>query len=300
MSMRLASWRAILALIFCAGLVLAPALAEARAGLSFGGRPSSMGSRGWRSYENNNNAQPLSSQPGGYGMSAPGYGTGSFVQRHPFLTGLAGGMIGSWLFGHGFGFGFGGGLLRLLLFGFLIWFVVRLVRRIMSPTGPPGAGAMPMPRSAGAAAVLAPPGRGRDINLSDADLGAFQAIHAEVQAAWSASDLARLRRLVTPEMLNWFAEELRRNASRGVQNIVSGVKFLNGELTESWDEGERQYATVLLRWRALDYVVALGRSPGEADFVAGGDPRAPVECEEMWTFVRRPGGPWLLSAIQQV
>jgi hypothetical protein len=300
MSMRLSSWRAILALLFCAGLALAPALAEARAGLSFGGRPSSVGSRGWRSYENNN-AQPLSSQPGGgYGTGASGYGAGSFFQRHPFLTGLAGGMIGSWLFGHGFGFGIGGGLLRLLLLGFLIWFVVRLVRRMMSPTGPPGVGAGPIPRSAGAAAVLAPPDRGRDINLSDADLGAFQAIHAQVQEAWSAADLARLRRLMTPEMLRWFAEELRRNASRGVQNIVSGVKLLNGELTESWDEGERQYATALLRWRALDYIVALGRSPGEADFVAGGDPRMPVEAEEMWTFVRHPGGPWLLSAIQQV
>jgi Tim44-like domain len=292
-SIRLPSWRTILALCCCLGLVLAPALAEARAGSSFGSRPSSIGSRGWRSYENNN-AQPLWSQTG---PGAAGFGTGSFFQRHPFLTGLAGGAFGAWLFGHG-GFGFGGGLLRLLLLGLVIWYVVRLVRRLMAPTGPPGT--MPMPRSAGAAAVLAPPDRGRDINLSDADLGAFQAIHAEVQEAWSAADLSRLRRLMTPEMLRWFSEELSRNASRGVRNIVSGIKFLKGELTESWDEGDRQYATTLLRWRALDYVVELGRSPGDADFVAGGDPRMPMEVEEMWTFVRHRGGPWLLSAIQQV
>jgi hypothetical protein len=296
MSMRLPRWRVILTLLCCAGLMLAPALAEARAGSSFGGRPSSVGSRGWRSYENNN-AQPLRSQPGhGFGANAPGYGAGSFAQHHPFLTGVAGGLFGAWLFRHGVG----GGLLRLLLLGLLIWFVVRLVRRVGSPTGPPGPGVIPMPRSAGAAAVPAAAGGGRDINLSDDDLAAFQAIHAQVQDAWSAADPARLRNLMTPEMLRWFSGELSRNASRGVRNIVSGIKFLKGELTESWDEGDRQYATALMRWRALDYVVTLGRSPGEADFVAGGDPRVPVEVEEMWTFVRRPGGAWLLSAIQQV
>jgi Tim44-like domain len=298
MPIRLPSWRVILALWFCAGLVLAPALAEARAGSSFGSRPSSFGSRGWRSYENNG-AQPSGSLSGsGYGAGNSGLGSGGFFQRHPFLTGLAGGAFGAWLFGHGGGMGFGGGLLRLLLLGLAVWFVVRLVRRLMSRTGPPGI--MPMPRSAGAAAVRAPPDRGHDINLSDADLGAFQEIHARVQEAWSAADLSRLRRLMTPEMLRRFSEELNRNSSRGVRNIVSGVKLLKGELTESWDEGDRQYATARLHWRALDYVLELGRSPGDADFVAGGDPRAPVEAEEMWTFVRQRGGPWLLSAIQQV
>jgi hypothetical protein len=291
-------WRVTLALLGCICLALAPTLAEARAGNSFGSPPSSYGSRGWRSY-GNNNAQPLWSQSGPNGY---GFGAGSFFQQHPFLTGLAGGALGALLFGHGGGFGLGGGLLRLLLLGFLIWFVVRLVRRVMSPTGPPGGGGMPRPvlRSAGAAAVPAPPGRGRDVNFSDVDLSAFQRLHAEVQQAWSDADLARLRRLMTPEMLRWFSEELSRNASRGVRNIVSDVRLLNGELTEGWDEGDRQYATALLRWRALDYVVELGRSPGGADLVAGGDPRRPIEAEEMWTFVRRHGGPWLLSAIQQV
>ena len=71
-------------------------------------------------------------------------------------------------------------------------------------------------------------------------------------------------------------------------------------MIESWDEGNRQYATALLRWRAVDYVVEHGRAPGQADVVVVGDPRTPVEVEEMWTFVRRVGGAWLLSAIQQL
>jgi len=105
---------------------------------------------------------------------------------------------------------------------------------------------------------------------------------------------------MTPEMLGYFSEELTRNASQGVQNIVSGVELVKGELAESWEEGDLQYATAYLRWQALDYVVRLGRSPGDPDYIVSGNPRTPVESEEAWTFVRRHGGDWLLSAIQQV
>ena len=60
---------------------------------------------------------------------------------------------------------------------------------------------------------------------------------------------------MTPEMLSYFSEELTRNASQGVRNIVSDVELLKGELSESWEEGDLQYATAYLRWRAIDYVV---------------------------------------------
>ena len=49
-----------------------------------------------------------------------------------------------------------------------------------------------------------------------------------------------------------------------------------------------------------DYMARLDRSPAAPDHVAGGDPSRPIESEEVWTFVRRRGGTWLLSAIQQV
>jgi predicted lipid-binding transport protein (Tim44 family) len=321
MSSRLLTWRILLALIFSVNLALAPAIAEARAGSSYGGRSSSMGSRGLRTYENNG-AQPLSRsvtpvpetprQPGlAPAIPSPAYGGGSFFQRHPFLTGLAGGFIGSWLFGHsgyaGDGVGASSGsmlgmLLQLLIIGLLIWFAVRLFRGWSFAGGSRGGGAGWPPRSAGAAAAPAPGqrNRGRDTNVSDADLEAFQAIHAAVQEAWSAGDLGRMRRLMTPEMLGYFSEELTRNASQGVRNIVSNVRLLKGDLTESWEEGDLQYATAYLRWRANDYVVRTGRSPSDPDYIVSGDPRSPVEAEEMWTFVRRRGGDWLLSAIQQV
>jgi len=105
---------------------------------------------------------------------------------------------------------------------------------------------------------------------------------------------------MTPEMYQHFSDELTRNASQGVQNIVSGVQLEKGELSEAWEEGDLQYATAYMRWRALDYVVRVGRSAGDSDWLVSGDPRRPVEAEEMWTFVRRRGGTWLLSAIQQI
>jgi predicted lipid-binding transport protein (Tim44 family) len=317
MSKRQINWHILLALFFSAVLALAPAIAEARAGGSFGGRSSSMGSRGSRTYENNG-AQPLSRSttpqpqtpraPGAFaGTPAPAYG-GSFFQRHPFLTGLAGGFIGSWLFGHS---GYAGGedgasgasilgmLLQLLIIGLLIYFAFRLFRGWAFANGARGGGGWP-PRSLGAAARPAVVDRGRDINLSDADLNAFQRSHAEVQEAWSAGDLGRLRPLMTPEMLGYFSEELTRNTSQGVRNIVSNVELIKGELSEAWDEGDLQYATAYLRWRAIDYIVRLGRSPGDPDYIVSGDPRTPTEAEELWTFVRRRGGNWLLSAIQQI
>jgi predicted lipid-binding transport protein (Tim44 family) len=319
MSKRVLNWRILLALFFSANLALAPAIAEARAGSSSSGRSSSMGSRGSRTYENNG-AQPLSRsatplpetprQPGlAPATPSPAYGGGSFFQRHPFLTGLAGGMIGSWLFGHtGFAADGEGGssgsmlgmLLQLLIIGLLIYFAVRLFRGWAYSGGSRGGGAGWPPRSAGAAAAPVRRDRGRDINVTDDDLAIFQEVHAKVQEAWSDGDIGRLRGLMTPEMLSYFSEELTRSASQGVRNIVSDVLLLKGDLTESWEEGDLQYATAHLRWRANDYVVRAGRSPGDPDYLVSGDPRTPIEAEEMWTFVRRRSGDWLLSAIQQV
>src|SRR2546423_3150340 len=168
----LARWRMPLSLFFCLALALAPSLADARAGSSSSGAgkssSSSMGSRGTRTFENNNAApvtrsmtpsNPSATSP--MGAPSPAYaGGGSFFQCHPFLTGLAGGFLGSMLFSHLGGLGTGlGFLLTLLIIGGLIFFLVRLLsgRRFAPAAG--GA----MPRSLGAAATpTAAPLRRRD------------------------------------------------------------------------------------------------------------------------------------------
>jgi len=197
----------------------------------------------------------------------------------------------------GFGYAFGG-VFHLLIIGFLIWLVYRLFSRRFASRGGAGWGAMP--RSAGAAAAPAVQYRGVDTTVNDSDLNEFQAIHAAVQEAWGRGDLARLRPLMTPEMLSYFSEELTKNASQGVQNVVSNVRLIKGDVTEAWDEGDLEYATADLRWSANDFTVRLGAGGSVPDTVVSGDPRTPVEAEEIWTFVRQRGGRWLLSAIQQV
>jgi predicted lipid-binding transport protein (Tim44 family) len=318
---RLLDWRILLSLAFCATLALAPSLAEARAGSSYSGSgkssSSSMGSRGARTFDSNGAAPvtrsmnpatqattPLSSGAAGTAAAAGG---GSFFQRHPFLTGIAGGFLGTALFsslGGGIG-GMGhmmGGLLTVLIIGLVIFVLFRLFTgRGFSFGGAGAGGGTPLPRSVGAAATPATARyRGTDTTVGDADLNAFQTIHGGVQEAWGHGDLGRLRQMMTPEMLSYFSEEMTRSTSEGVQNIVSDVSLLKGEISESWEEGDLQYATAYMRWSANDYVVRIGRSPGQPDYLVSGDPKTPVEAEEMWTFVRRRGGNWLLSAIQQV
>lgn len=313
---RLVQWPAVLSLFVCLTLALAPSLAEARAGGGGKSSFSGMGSRGSRTMENNgaapvtrsmNPATPAKSTAAGMPAGAATAAGGSFFQRHPMMTGLAGGFLGAMLFSSLLGGGMGGmapllgGMLQFLIIGLLLFFGIRLAMRYFANRGgsPAGTG-MPMPRSVGAAATTASRFRGVDTTVGDDDLNAFQSIHAQVQEAWAKSDLGRLRQLMTPEMLGYFSEELTKNASEGVQNIVSDVQLLKGDISESWEEGDLQYATAYLQWSAIDYVARLGRSPGMPDYVAGGDPARPVESEEVWTFVRRRGGNWLLSAIQQV
>ena len=71
-----------------------------------------------------------------------------------------------------------------------------------------------------------------DVTIGEDDYNAFERVLGDVQAAYSAEDLGKLRKLVTPEMLSYFAEELADNTSRGVVNQVGDVKLLQGDLAK--------------------------------------------------------------------
>jgi predicted lipid-binding transport protein (Tim44 family) len=102
-----------------------------------------------------------------------------------------------------------------------------------------------------------------------------------------------LRSRVTPEMLSYFAEQFADNASRGVQNRISGVKLEQGDLSEAWREDGAEYATVAMRFSLVDKMI--DRKTGAV--IEGDD--TPQQVTEVWTFRRAPGGAWMLSAIQQ-
>jgi predicted lipid-binding transport protein (Tim44 family) len=134
--------------------------------------------------------------------------------------------------------------------------------------------------------------QGTDIEIAGADFDAFERLLGEVQAAYSAEDLNALRRIATPEMVAFFAEDLAANASEGVINQVTDVKLEQGDLAEAWREDVAEYATVAMRFSLVDKTIE--RATGR---VVDGGERG--EATELWTFRRTPRGSWMLAAIQQ-
>ena len=152
---------------------------------------------------------------------------------------------------------------------------------------------------AGMNSAAAAPARGGLFGRAGGFMGGLAAgflgagLLGEVQAAWSNEDVAKLHTLATPEMVSYFEQDLTQNRARNVVNKVTNVKLLQGDLAEAWREGETDYATVALRFALTDKT--LDRNTGAV--VAGSE--QPGEATEIWTFARRPGAGWELSAIQQ-
>jgi predicted lipid-binding transport protein (Tim44 family) len=284
-------------------LMLAPDVAEARAG---GGK--SQGSRGYNTYQQTP-AKPIdrsvTQRQSPAPAALPGQSAGGgFLQRSPFMTGLLGGLLGAGLFGMLFhnpawaaeGSNAGsmaGLLLQFALIGLAAWAGLSLFRRSWGhapAAAGAAAGSLPAaaPLSAGTGSAIEP---GPAITADDQR--EFGDLLVAIQRAWSEGDLAKLRPLATPEMVSYFAEDLAGLASRGERNVVRDLALVKGDVVDHWVEGDRQYATAVMTWRAVDY---LERGGAAVD----GDDTAPSEATEAWTFLRAAGGKWLLSAIQQV
>ena len=321
--------RALIAMLAVAStLLVVAAPADARIGGGF-----SSGSRGSRSFTappststapsaspfQRTTAQP-STQPGfgqptGGLLGGRGFGGGLFGGG--LLGGLAAGFLGAGLFGLLFGHGLFGGLggivsfLGLIVQIALIVFLARLLWGYFQRRNQPAyAGGNRMYRDTpsgsglgsglglglgGSRGTAGPAQRSDTVGITGVDHDAFERALGDVQAAYSNEDIGALRAKVTPEMLSYFSEDLAQNASRGVINRVSDVKLLNGDLSEAWREGGTDYATVAMRFSLHDWMI--DRTNGQ---VVDGNPSRPQEVTEFWTFRRSHGGPWILSAIQQV
>ena len=131
------------------------------------------------------------------------------------------------------------------------------------------------------------------LEIQPADYEAFERLLGEVQAAWSNEDVAKLHTLATPEMVSYFSKDLEENKANNDVNKVTDVKLLQGDLAEAWREGETDFASVAMRFSLVDKTME--RTTGR--LVSGSD--TPVEATEVWTFARRRGADWELSAIQQ-
>ncbi len=280
-----------------------------------------MGSRGghsWSSAPGTSSspfgAAPLtrSMTPNSYGNSGygSGYGYNSYGggYRRPFGGGMMGGLLGAGLFGLLLGggfFGFHGGMgfLGLLIQLFLLYLLARWVmtRFLGAPVmaGPGGFARSMFPplRTVGTQGMGFGGGmassRGQPISLTSGDYQMFSQLLTGIQAAWSANDLNGLRAMTTPEMLSYFAEQLAELNSRGQHNQVTNVRLQQGDLSEAWQEGRVQYATVSMRFSMIDVTY------DRAQRIVDGSPTEQVTVTEFWTFMRSLGGHWILSAIQQ-
>jgi predicted lipid-binding transport protein (Tim44 family) len=314
-----------IALMMAVAVPLAITIEAADARVGGGG---SSGSRGSRTYSAPpstttapGSAQPMNrsfTQPGSPAAGAPAAGAaskGGFFNRPGMgmLGGLAAGFLGAGLLGMLFGGGLFSGLgslssiIGLLLQVGLIIIVVRLAmswwQRRHAPasayaTGPAAGTGGPAEGPGAETSFRSGMGFGLGSNqpaleIQPADYEAFERLLGEVQAAWSNEDVAKLHTLATPEMVSYFSKDLEENKARNDVNKVSDVKLLQGDLAEAWREGETDYASVAMRFSLVDKT--LERTTGRV--VAGSE--APIEATEVWTFARRRGSDWELSAIQQ-
>jgi predicted lipid-binding transport protein (Tim44 family) len=262
--------------------------------------------------------QPGTNQTATQGLDRPG----------GLFGGLAGGLMGGLLLGGlfgmlmGTGFGGGFGMIGLLLQGLLIFFLVRFAMRMFANRQPasagtgnaPGIGGFPgmgglsrdnqsdagrssfqIPKIGGGSVApsAARPGQPDELGITQGDLERFEQLLKDMQAAFAAEDYGTLRRITTPEAMSYLAEELSENATKGVKNVVRDVHLVQGDVAESWAEEKTEYATVAMRYEAVDYMV-----DRQTNAVVEGDPNTPSESVEIWTFVRRPGTLWQISAIQ--
>jgi len=298
-----------------ASMVFAQSLAPVDARPGDGG---SMGSRGNRTFSappatntapggaapmQRSITQPTPSSPSMGGQApihqpaaAPSFG-------RSLLGGLAGGFLGAGLFGmlsgHGFMGGMGGFMsligvvFQALLVVGLIYLVVRLFRKsnpepAYADQGYARSPVTMMPASGGGGTSSAP------LQIGDSDYAAFEKLLGAVQDAYSREDLSALRGMVTPEMVSYFGDDLARNSQNGLVDRVSLVKLLQGDLAESWNENGSDYASVAMRFSFINAMVERATNR-----VVSGNPDQTQEATEIWTFRRVPGGPWMLSAIQQ-
>jgi predicted lipid-binding transport protein (Tim44 family) len=227
---------------------------------------------------------------------------------NPLVRGLMlGGLIGL-LLGHGFGAGMAGmlgGLLQVALVAIVAMLAFRFFAsrrrpaQAAAPSAGPNAGStsfrspFEVEQPASPQTSYTPANLGEDFAVTGADRETFERLLREVQEAFGREDYGAIRERSTPEIMSYLAEELGQNATRGVRNQVTDVQMIEGDVAEAWREGDLEFATAAMRYSSRDVLV-----DRESGALVEGDDR-PTETTELWTFVRRQGEPWKLSAIQE-
>ncbi|MBF0323398.1 MAG: Tim44 domain-containing protein, partial [Magnetococcales bacterium] len=117
-----------------------------------------------------------------------------------------------------------------------------------------------------------------------------------LQGAWRDWNVEQLRPLVTERMWTLVERQAREDKAAGRSNVIEKIHFASSAISEAWQESGEDFITVQFMVSMVDYITDAHGN------VLEGDPDAPIQVEEYWTFVRPVSAPdpnWSLSAIQQ-
>ena len=283
-------------------------VAEARVG---GGRSSGFrGSRGFaprQAAPNTAPSQPRPANPGTFGapMGSPG---GSPFMRG-VMGGVAGGFLGSMLarsMGYGGdnqmqGSGGGVGILEILLLAGLGIFLFRKFmgsRQQYTSLETSKTQALATERGNNESDYA------QTLERFDAsfDLTRFKEQRMDdflkIQSSWNTRDLNPVQNLLAPEIRETLDSDISELKRVRQINKLENIAVRGSDLTESWHENGKEYATLNFRAQLLDYTI-----DEVSQNVVSGDRSQPVKFEEEWTFVRNciesvsATNPWKLSAI---
>ena len=134
------------------------------------------------------------------------------------------------------------------------------------------------------------------------DLGRFKEEQMDafvtIQSAWNHRDISAVETFLAPELQRQLNADIQQLKSNRQINRIENISVRGTELFEAWEENGKVFATLRFRSNVLDYTV--DEVSGE---VLSGDKTKSVKFEESWTFVRPTAGsnfstPWKLTAIQ--
>jgi predicted lipid-binding transport protein (Tim44 family) len=294
------------------GVVVVLAVLVAMPAADAWARAGSGGSRGSRSYSAPVAPSPVTpTSPSRSLQPAPAPSPARPSPFGGFMGGLGGflvgGLLGGLLFG-GLGRGFGGiGVLDLLLIGVAIFLLVRMLGRRRQVEEPAyatayggtqaGAAAPEMETPAGLSELDRGIGHIRQMDPSfDPDLVATLAREgfARVQAALTARDLSPVADRLTARMFSDLKAQVDRLRDARQTDRMEQIEVKRAEVTEAWQEGGQDFATVYLEGSLVDYTV-----DDASGAVVEGSRTIAQQFEEFWTFTRAVGpNGWKLSAIQ--
>jgi len=213
---------------------------------------------------------------------------------------IAGGLLGSLLFGGEGGFGF----TDLVSFGLLAFFLIRKMRSAQSePAATTSYASAVASRSFDTRHIPSPwtetepasPRRQEKAADPTEVARVVTDLFLKVQTAWTARDMDSAAALLTPEMRGHLQADCDRMRKEGRVNRIENISVRAVEVTETWQDPGYNFMSVRIQATVLDYTI-----DEKTGNVVDGSATEAVSFEEYWTLTRAVWvKAWRLSAIQQ-